>query len=86
MSWLWHRPATGSSCIRRCAAGRRDGVAKKIAEQSILTTPAWLSHIVERAPLRFIFLGDQEWTFRLLSNLPAFLQSRGLPAPDREIE
>ena len=27
MSWLWHRPATGSSCIRRCAAGRRDVVA-----------------------------------------------------------
>ena len=50
MSWLWHRPATGSSCIRRCAAGRRDGVAKEMAEQSVLTTPAWLSHIVERAP------------------------------------
>jgi hypothetical protein len=48
MSWLWHRPATGSSCIRRCAAGRSDRVAKKIAEQSILTTPARLSHIVER--------------------------------------
>jgi hypothetical protein len=29
MSWLWRRPATGSSCIRRCAAGRRDGVAKR---------------------------------------------------------
>jgi hypothetical protein len=50
MSWRWHRPATGSSCTRRCAAGRSDGVAKKIAEQSILTTPAWLSHIVERSP------------------------------------
>jgi hypothetical protein len=32
----------------RRAAGRRDGVAKKIAEQRFLTTPAWLSHIVER--------------------------------------
>ena len=29
MSWVWRRPATGSSCIRRCAAGRRDGVAKR---------------------------------------------------------
>ena len=22
MSWLWRRPATGGSCIRRCAAGK----------------------------------------------------------------
>jgi hypothetical protein len=48
MSWLWHRPATGSPCIRRCAVGERHGVVKKMAEQSVLTTPAWLWHIVER--------------------------------------
>jgi hypothetical protein len=28
MSWLWHRPATGSPCIRRCAVGERHGVVK----------------------------------------------------------
>jgi len=28
----------------------KDGVAKKIAERSIPTTPTWLSHIVERCP------------------------------------
>jgi hypothetical protein len=39
---------TGYWQFRRCAAGRRDGVAKEMAEQSNLTTPAWLSHIVEQ--------------------------------------
>jgi hypothetical protein len=47
MSWLWHRPATGSSCIRRCAV-EEGRVTKKMAEQSVLTTSAWLPHIVER--------------------------------------
>jgi len=40
MSWLWHRPATGSACIRACAVRGRDEVVKKMAEQSVLTTAA----------------------------------------------
>jgi hypothetical protein len=50
MSWRWHRPGTGSSCIRRCAAGRRGGVAKKIAEQSI--KPARLMRPRHASPKR----------------------------------